>query len=69
MNWLSLSAARHAALSVNPAFSAAWPKKKETITIRLDGDVLAWFRRSGQRCQTRINAVLRSYMRAQKRRA
>jgi len=40
------------------------PKTKEAITIRLDGDVLAWFRRSGQRYQTRINAVLRSYMHA-----
>ncbi len=43
------------------------PKKKEAITIRLDGDVLAWFRRSGQRYQTRINAVLRSYMRAREK--
>jgi uncharacterized protein (DUF4415 family) len=34
--------------------------KKKAITIRLDGDVLAWFRRSGQRYQTRINVVLRS---------
>ena len=43
------------------------PKKKEAITIRLDGDVLAWFRRYGQRYQTRINAVLQSYMRAREK--
>jgi uncharacterized protein (DUF4415 family) len=42
--------------------------KKEAITSRVDGDVLPWFRRSGQRYQTRINAVLRSYMRARQKR-
>ena len=45
-----------------------WPVGKEAISIRLDQDVLDWFRRSGPRYQSRINAVLRSYMaRAQKR--
>ena len=37
------------------------PKAKETITIRLDADLLKWFRRQ-ERYQTRINAVLRTYM-------
>lgn len=40
------------------------PKPKETITIRLDADVLAWFRQQARGYQTRINAVLRSYMQA-----
>ena len=40
------------------------PRPKETITIRLDADVLEWFRGSGKGYQTRINAILRSYMRA-----
>lgn len=40
------------------------PKPKETITIRLDADVLAWFRQRAPGYQTRINAVLRSYMQA-----
>jgi uncharacterized protein (DUF4415 family) len=40
------------------------PQPKETMTIRLDADVLEWFRRQGRGYQTRINAVLRSYMRA-----
>ena len=40
------------------------PSPKETITIRLDADVLAWFRERGRGYQTRINAILRSYMRA-----
>ncbi|GMR22851.1 MAG: BrnA antitoxin family protein [Acidobacteriota bacterium] len=40
------------------------PRPKETITIRLDADVLEWFRGKGKGYQTRINAILRSYMRA-----
>lgn len=39
------------------------PKPKETITIRLDSDLLEWLRRQ-KGYQTRINAVLRSYMQA-----
>jgi len=40
------------------------PQKKASITLRLDPDVLAWFRLSGRGYQTRINAVLRSYVQA-----
>ena len=43
------------------------PRRKEAITIRLDADVLDWFRRRGRGYQTRINAVLRSYMEAHTR--
>lgn len=39
-----------------------WPPKKETITIRVDSDVLGWFKRQGRGYQTRINQVLRRYM-------
>lgn len=38
------------------------PVIKEPISIRLDADLLAWFRAQGPRYQSRINAVLRSYM-------
>ncbi len=41
------------------------PKKQ--ITLRLDADLVAWFRAEGGRYQTRINAVLRAYMEAMKR--
>jgi uncharacterized protein (DUF4415 family) len=41
------------------------PQAKETMTIRLDADVLEWFRKQGKGYQTRINAILRSYVRAQ----
>jgi uncharacterized protein (DUF4415 family) len=35
---------------------------KRAVSIRLDEDVLDWFRRSGPRYQTRMNAVLRIYV-------
>ncbi len=37
---------------------------KEQITLRIDSDVLAWFRSQGRGYQTRINALLRAYMEA-----
>ena len=40
-----------------------------TITIRLDPAVYEWFRRPGPGYQTRINAVLRYYVRTQKAKA
>jgi uncharacterized protein (DUF4415 family) len=39
------------------------PKRKETVTMRLDADLLEWFRRE-RGYQTRINAILRAYMNA-----
>jgi len=38
------------------------PSKKASITVRLDTDVLEWFRNQGKGYQTRINAILRAYM-------
>jgi uncharacterized protein (DUF4415 family) len=43
------------------------PPSKEAISLRVDRDVLAWFREQGPRYQTRMNAVLRSYMVATER--
>jgi uncharacterized protein (DUF4415 family) len=37
---------------------------KQAMTIRLDDDVLAFFRATGKGYQTRINAVLRAYVTA-----
>ena len=42
------------------------PPSKTAISVRLDNDVLDFFRSQGRGYQTRINAVLRSYMKAQK---
>jgi uncharacterized protein (DUF4415 family) len=39
--------------------------KKTSLTLRLDADVVAWFRSTGEGYQTRINAHLRQLMRQQ----
>jgi uncharacterized protein (DUF4415 family) len=38
------------------------PTRKTAISIRVDEDVLAFFKKAGSGYQRRINAVLRSYM-------
>ncbi|MCL5998377.1 MAG: BrnA antitoxin family protein [Chloroflexi bacterium] len=37
---------------------------KAQLTLRVDSDVLAWFKAQGRGYQTRINALLRAYMEA-----
>ncbi len=65
----------HAALiadpEIKPTDEAFWkaarvvmPQSKKTVTMRLDADLLAWFRRQ-RGYQTRINAILRAYMNAE----
>jgi uncharacterized protein (DUF4415 family) len=39
---------------------------KQIVTIRLDVDLLEWFKAAGPGYQTRINQVLREYMDAQR---
>jgi len=41
------------------------PLPKDRLTIRVDHDVVEWLKRAGNGYQTRINAILRSYMKAQ----
>jgi uncharacterized protein (DUF4415 family) len=55
---------------VHPTDEAFWknakvvlPRPKEVVTMRLDADLLEWFRRQ-EGYQTRINAILRAYMKA-----
>lgn len=55
---------------IRPTDEAFWkdarvvlPKPKATVTMRLDADLLAWFR-SERGYQTKINAILRAYMNA-----
>lgn len=40
--------------------------RKAQLTLRVDSDVLEWFRKQGQGYQTKINALLRAYMDAHK---
>ena len=53
-----LRAAREGQLAAPPA--------KKPISIKLDEDVLDYFKSEGTRYQTHINAVLRAYMQAQR---
>jgi uncharacterized protein (DUF4415 family) len=52
--------------------AAATPKQqanggvKQIVTIRLDVDMLEWFKAAGPGYQTRINQVLRAHMDAQR---
>jgi uncharacterized protein (DUF4415 family) len=41
------------------------PEPKDRLTIRIDHDVVEWLKKQGSGYQTRINAILRSYMKAQ----
>ena len=38
------------------------PRPKQPVSVRLDADVIDYFKAQGKGYQTRINAVLRSYM-------
>jgi uncharacterized protein (DUF4415 family) len=42
-------------------------ENKQQITLRLDADLITFFRATGRRYQSRINAALREYVNAQKK--
>ena len=42
------------------------PRGKTSVHLRVDSDVFAWFKKQGEGHLTRMNAVLRSYVDAQK---
>ncbi|MGC1398673.1 BrnA antitoxin family protein [Candidatus Binatus sp.] len=43
------------------------PPAKQDIHIRLDRDILEWFKAHGRGYQTRINAVLRAFVQTRER--
>jgi uncharacterized protein (DUF4415 family) len=45
------------------------PPGKESVHLRVDSDVLKWFRAQGKGHLTRMNAVLRSYYEAHRKKA
>jgi uncharacterized protein (DUF4415 family) len=55
-----------------PSLDADWFRKAELVipatkvatSIRVDGDVMDWFKTQGRGWQTRMNAVLRAYAKA-----
>ena len=42
-------------------------ENKQQITLRLDSEVLSFFKDTGKRYQSRINAALREYMMAHRK--
>jgi uncharacterized protein (DUF4415 family) len=43
------------------------PERKQPVTLRIDQDVLTWFKAQGQRYQSRMNAVLKAYVQAHRK--
>ncbi len=43
------------------------PSKKVQLTLRIDSDVVDWFKGQGRGYQSRINALLKAYMEAHHR--
>ena len=77
-NWKRIDAMRDedidlsGAPELGPDFFAnaiLWPGPKKQITLRIDPDVLTFFRKRGRGYQSTINAVLRKYMEARKERS
>lgn len=76
-NWARLKAMKDAEIDFSDippmdrhAFARAavrLPKPKSLVSLRLDPDVLDWFRKHGKGYQTRINGVLRLYVEAHSR--
>jgi len=61
----SNSPAKRKSMRLNLPLSVAleyYRPLKKPVTLRLDADVLAWFKKDGRRYQTRINQALRSLM-------
>jgi len=48
---------------------AKLPEIKRQITLRIDSEVIDFFKNTGKRYQSRMNAVLRSYVEASKAQA
>ena len=44
-------------------------ENKQQVTLRLDSDVLSFFKETGKRYQSRINAALREYVKAHRKSA
>ena len=56
--------------SLNETFfqeAVVWRGAKKQITLRIDPDVIDFFKQQGKGYQTVMNAVLRKYMEAQKK--
>jgi uncharacterized protein (DUF4415 family) len=43
------------------------PRKKKLMSLRLDADVVDWFKAQGDGYQTKMNAVLKAFVEAQRK--
>ena len=43
------------------------PRAKTQLTLRVDSDVLEWYKKQGRGYQTKINLLLRAYMQEHQR--
>jgi len=50
-------------------FAGLYRPLKMPVTLRLDADVLAWFKKQGRGYQTRINQALRKLMMTERKRS
>ena len=73
MSDVEVHAAIEADPEAHPTDEAFWedaevvlPRRKELVTMRLDADLLEWLRQEPG-YQTKINAILRTYMKAKQR--
>ena len=76
-NWTKIKAMKDSDINLSDipeldddffAEAKLWPGKKKQITLRLDPDVVEFFKAGGRGYQSSINAALRRYMEAQQRR-
>ena len=76
-NWTKIKAMKDSDINLSDipeldddffADAKLWPGKKKQITLRLDPDVVEFFKTGGRGYQSSINAALRRYMEAQQRR-
>ena len=44
-----------------------FPSTKTHVSIRLDDDIISWFKQFGRGYQTKINSVLKSYIKSAKK--
>jgi uncharacterized protein (DUF4415 family) len=57
----SVEKPKNAGAMIEP-FQRMYKARKKAVTLRLDADVLVWFKREGRGYQTRINRALRGLM-------
>jgi uncharacterized protein (DUF4415 family) len=67
---ISLSASAEESKLAHPTMEeilGLYKPRKKPVTLRLDADVLDWFKKPGHGYQTRINRALRTVMREEKK--